>query len=421
LLFLAGAEFAMRGPVRAIYTATHFNDFLSPFIQAKAWTHGLDPYSAQILLRLWPPEAAHFLFLPKEVANGSLVANRGIPTAYPVTAFVLIAPFSVLPWNVAYALWLGLNLILFLLMMCALVALAGLSYHEQSAILLVAATLALAPFHTGIATGNVSLIAVELGVITIWTARQRHDIMSAILLAVSAGLKPQIGLCFLLYYLVRRRWRIFAVSLSILACIAALGLLRFEAGHTPWLQNYLNDNHVLLETGVLGNFTPVNPMRFGLINLQVALYPILGRVRLANGLAMLVGSILLAAWVVAMSRIRRDEDLELLDLGAIGVISLLPVYHRFYDAVLLVLPLCWVCISFRKSRMFAILSLLLMAPFLIPGGTLLEMMQTDGRIPSALANHWWWGIIVMPHQVWMLLLLSITFLWEMHTYRRPTQ
>jgi hypothetical protein len=421
LLFLAGAEFAMRGPVRAISTATRFNDFLSPFIQAKAWTHGLDPYSPEVLLRLWPPEAAHFIFLPKEVANGSLVAHRGIPTAYPVTAFVLIAPFSVLPWNVAYALWLGLNLILFLLMICALLALAGFSYHEQSAILFVAATLALAPFHTGIATGNVSLIAVELGVITIWTARRRHDIMGAILLAVSVGLKPQIGLCFLLYYLVRRRWRVFAVSLSILACIAALGVLRLEAGHTAWLQNYLNDNRVLLETGVLGNFTPVNPMRFGLINLQVALYPILGRVRLANGLAMLVGLILLGAWIVAMSRIRSDEDLELLDLGAIGVISLLPVYHRFYDAVLLVLPLCWVCISFRKSRMFAILSLLLMAPFLIPGGTLLERMQTDERIPSALAQHWWWGMIVMPHQVWMLLLLSVTLLWEMHTCRSSAQ
>jgi hypothetical protein len=245
--------------------------------------------------------------------------------------------------------------------------------------------------------------------------------MSAILLAVSVGLKPQIGLCFLLYFVVRRRWRVFAVSLSILACIAALGLLRLEASHTSWLQNYLNDNHVLLETGVLGNFTPVNPMRFGLINLQVALYPILGGVQLANGLAMLVGSILLAVWVVAMSRIRRDGDLELLDLGAISVISLLPVYHRFYDAALLVLPLCWVCISFRKSRMFAILSLLLMAPFLVPGGTLLEMMQADGRIPSALANHWWWGMIVMPHQVWMLLLLSVMLLWEMHIYRSPTQ
>jgi hypothetical protein len=36
LLILAGGEFVFRGPVRAIRTATQFNDFLSPYIQANA-------------------------------------------------------------------------------------------------------------------------------------------------------------------------------------------------------------------------------------------------------------------------------------------------------------------------------------------------------------------------------------------------
>ncbi len=416
LLLVTGTEFIVRGPERAIRTATHFNDFLSPFIQAKAWTHGLDPYSPQVLLKLWPAQAAHFLFLPKEVANGSLVANRGIPTAYPITALVLIAPFGVLPWNVAYALWVALNLVLFLLMICALVGLAGYSYVEPSAILLPAAILALAPFHTGIVTANVSLVAIELSIVAILAARRRYDTATAILLAVSAALKPQIGLCFLLYYLVRRRWRIFEVTVAILASVAALGLVRLELAHTPWLPNYLNDNHILLETGVLGNFTPVNPMRFGLINLQVALYPLLDRVRLANVLAMLIGASLLVVWLIFMSRISVDTDLELLDVSAIAIISVLPIYHRFYDAGLLVLPLCSAFICFRRARAFAILSLLLMVPFLVPGGTLLEIMQAEGRIPTALANHWWWRIIVMPHQVWLLLILSMVLLREMHTY-----
>jgi hypothetical protein len=406
----------MRGPERAVHTATHFNDFLSPFIQANAWIRGLDPYSPQVLLRLWPAQAPRFAFLPREVANGSLVANRGIPTPYPVTAFVLIAPFSVLPWNLAYAVWFGTNVILFLLMICALVALSGFSYIDQPTIVFVAATLALAPFHTGIVVANISLVAIELSIIAIWTARKRHDFTTAILLAVATGLKPQIGLCFLLYYLLRRRWRVFEITLTIFACIAALGLLRLEVSHTPWLGNYLNDNHVLLETGVLGNFTQVNPTRFGLINLQVGLYSLLGRVPLANVLAIVVGVTLLGAWTIIMCRTSTDKDLELLDFGTIAIISVLPIYHRFYDAALLVLPLCWVFISFRKARSFAVMSLLLMVPFLVPGGTLLEVAQNERRIPAAFTNHWWWGTIIMPHQVWLLLFLSVLLLWEMHLY-----
>lgn len=417
LLLLAGTEFIARGPVRAVRTATQFNDFLSPYIQANALVHGLDPYSPQVLLQLWPEQAIHFMFLPKEVANGTLVANRGFPTAYPITALVLIAPFSLLSWKIAYAIWLTLNLVLFGVMLRALVALTGFSYHEPRTLLMIAAILALAPFHTAIVTANVTLVTVELSIIGIWTARQHHDIATAFLLAVATGLKPQIGLCFLLYHLLHRRWRVGGIALALLAGMAALGLLRLEAGHTPWLSNYLSDNRILLETGVLGNFTTINPTRFGLINLQVALYPLFNSVRLTNGVAMAVGGILLIVWLVSMGRSEHRDDRELLELSAIAVISLLPVYHRFYDATLLALPLCWVFLSFRRARGFAVVSLLLMLPFLVPGGTLLETMQLSGRIPFTLSSHWWWQTFVMPHQVWMLLFLGILLSHEMNSHR----
>ncbi len=422
LLLLAVAEFMVRGPVRAIQTASGFNDFLSPYIQAKAFLHGLDPYSPQVLLKLWPVEASHFFFLPKEVANGTLVANRGIPTAYPITALVLVTPFGLLSWNAAYALWLTVNLALFVVMLLALVALARLSFREPSGILLVAATLALAPFHTGIVTGNVTLLAVELSVIAIWSARRRHDLAAGFLLAVAAGLKPQIGLCFLLYYLLRRRWRVTGAAAAVLGCVAAFGFVRLGVGHIPWLSNYLDDNRILLETGVLGNFTTINPTRFGLINLQVAMYPLLGSIRRTNFAAMAIGATLFSVWIVYLwsgrDRGEAGNDRELLDLSTIAVISLLPVYHRFYDATLLVLPLCWAFVWLRRERASAALSLGLMLPFLLPGGTLLETMQIAGRIPRVLTNHWWWEAVVMPHQVWALLFLSIVLLREMGTDRR---
>jgi len=416
LILAAGAEFVVRGPIRAVQNSTQFNDFLSPYIQADAWTRGLDPYGPQTLLKLWPAQAAHLQFIPREVADGSIIAKRGIPTAYPITSLVLVAPLSWLPWNLAYGLWFAINLALFGVMLSVLVELAGFSYRDIRGGLLIALVLALAPFHTGFVTGNVALVAVELGVVAVWTARQRHDIATAVLLAVSAGLKPQIGLCFLLYYLVRRRWRIFAGAAALLALFAAVGLLRLEVSHTPWFGNYLNDNHVLLESGILANFTPVNPMRFGLLNLQVILYSMVGSVGVANHLAELIGVVFLGAWllIVLQRRIRQDD---LLDLSAIAVMSLLPVYHRFYDAVLLVLPLCWVVASYRKARLPAILALLLMVPFLIPGGTILQTMQTDGHIPSSLAEHWWWDTIVMPHEIWALFLLSLLLLYEMAVHR----
>jgi hypothetical protein len=55
----------------------------------------------------------------------------------------------------------------------------------------------------------------------------------------------------------------------------------------------------------------------------------------------------------------------------------------------------------------------LLAPFLIPGGTLLETMQISGRIPASLSQHWWWEAFVMAHQVWALLILSMLLVRQM--------
>jgi hypothetical protein len=418
LLVLAASEFVVRGPVRASRTGASFNDFLSPYIQAKALVHRMDPYSPEVLLRLWPPEAAHFMFLPKEVAEGTLVANRGFPTAYPITALVLLMPFTVLPWSVASWFWFAANLLLYVIMLRAVLDLAGFFYLNRPAILLIAATLALAPFHTCLAAGNPTAIAVELSVIGFWQARLGNEIAAAVLFAVSAGLKPQIGLIFLFYYFLRRRRRLIVIAAVILAFAGAVGLLWLGANHTPWFENYVRDNRILFETGKLGNFTGINPIRFGLINLQVALYPLIGSVEWTNDVARTAGIILLICWLVGFTLAREHEGRELLELGALAVISLLPVYHRFYDASLLIVPLCWAFVSFEQNRRTEAAALLLMMPFLVPGGTILQTLQENGRIPVSLANRAWWQAFVMAHQVCVLLLLSLWLLGVMFSQRR---
>jgi hypothetical protein len=109
LVLCAAAEFAWRGPVRFVHS-TALNDFTSPYIQSKALLKGLDPYSPENLVKLWPEGSPRFVFLDKELADGSLVAKRGIPTAYPLTCLLLLAPFAVLPWKAACAAWLALLL-----------------------------------------------------------------------------------------------------------------------------------------------------------------------------------------------------------------------------------------------------------------------------------------------------------------------
>ena len=191
-----------------------------------------------------------------------------------------------------------------------------------------------------------------------------------------------------------------------------LAMARLAIGGTPWVQSYRMDNKVLLATGILSDFTERNPIRFSLINLQVLLYAILNHAAAANVLAVAISATLFGVWVVLVLRSRSLD--ALLPVGAVAVLSLFPVYHRLYDGFLLIFPLCWSLREFSApADKFARGTFLLILPFLVPGGSALEQLQVRGQIPEAIAHSWYWTCIVMPHQIWFLLLLSLLLLWRM--------
>jgi Glycosyltransferase family 87 len=413
LLLLTSIEFTIRGPVRAVHSGLQFNDFLSPYVQSKALVLGLDPYSPESLLRLWPKEAAQYEFLRKEVADGTILTKRGIPTAYPLPCLILIAPFTLLSWPEALLLWIALNIVCFLMMVFALLALIRLRLDDLRTYTFLILVLGLAPIHTGMALANMAILSTTLSVIAILSAIKREDITAGILLAVASGLKPQIGLCFVLYYLLLRRWRMVWVAGGIIIVITFIATVRLQITHIRWLTNYLLDNRALFANGILTDFTPRNPTRLGLVNLQLGLYPLVHSADIANALTYSVTAVFFVVWTVLVLK-RRAVREDLLFLSTITVISLLPIYHRFYDAAVLVLPVAW-CFGCQQlcKRSVKMAVILIVLPFLIPGGSLIESLQDSGRIPGWLLQRWWWNILIAPHQAWALLILAILLLCSM--------
>jgi hypothetical protein len=411
LLLIPGCVFILRGPWRSIRSGIVFNDLLSPYIQSRAWIKGLDPYSPQTLRLLWPRQAGQFQFLDREVTEGSITVRRGIPTAYPVTSFVLLAPIALLSWPTANLLWTAINTVLFTLALASLVTIAGWSRSDWRIFLFLALSLVLAPFHTGIATGNPAIVTTELGIIAMGLASCRRDELAGLVLALAIGLKPQIGLCFLLYYGLRQRWRLCSVTSALVVAFVATGVLRLGLDGA-WEQTYWTDNRALFSPGSLADFTERNPMRFSLINAQVLLYTLSGNSTVANIGAVLLGGGLFVVWLRHVRKCRQDSDL--LCIGSLCVISLLPIYHRLYDGALLVIPLCW-AISKVGGRVCtpAKVMLFLIIPFLLPGASMLEQMEDRGILPASLEHSTSWNAFVMSHQVWFLILMNVTLLYAM--------
>jgi hypothetical protein len=327
---------------------------------------------------------------------------------------VLLAPVAWLPWPVAHHVWLAISLMAFGLTVLSVAQRIGFHWQEKRTYCFLALALALAPFQTGLATGSIVIVAVGFCALAVLAADRQWNIAAGVWLAVAVALKPQIGLPFLVYFLLRRRGRVVTTGAILLAILAATAVFHLTMNHTSWGDSYRYDNTILFARGSLGDFTESNPLRFGLVNLQVLLYTFLPDRAGANLLALAIAGVLGLTWFFLLWR-RSDSKNEFLALAALTTLSLLPVYHRLYDASLLIFPLAWGLVALSGSRNgLAKGTLVLILVFLVPGGSALEQLRHTTHFVT-MQHSWWWAHIVMPHQVWALLFLSVLLLVAMRS------
>jgi hypothetical protein len=400
LLFLTTLEFTLRGPVRVVRREGTYNDLTGPYIGAKAWLKGVNPYSNDVFWTLWKESGG---------ADSNEQESIGSRTPYPWSCFLLLAPLSLLSWPTAGMLCGLLSVGMVVLSVWLLSGLFDLSVCGWRRWLFIALALALAPFHSGFGAGNLSMLAIALVLLSFWGSCTQRSTVAGLCCSLATCLKPPIGLFLFLYYALSRRWRVFGVALASTFLITLTAIVRLQAAGVPWVSSYLANSKLVL-TDPINGITAANPKRFQMVNLQVLCYAVTNNERTANLLALLIGCLALLSLAAVLSRARLRTP-RVLDVSALAVVSLLPVYHRYYDAALLILPLLWsLAPATTNSRTYRNLTLFLMSPFLIPGAWMLESLQNANRIPSYLTERWWWDTLVMAHQIWALLLLAVVLI-----------
>jgi Glycosyltransferase family 87 len=410
LLIASVLQFAVRGPLRLLHGGTGWNDFLSPYIQAKAWMHGDDPYSAQSLVKWWPPDNPRPPFVDVEAATGKLETKRGMPSPYPLTSLVLISSFAALPWQFAVSLWDGLSVAAVIIAALALLTIGGCCLSEMRSQVFLAATSALAPLHTGLATANPAVLAVSLTAAALWASHTGRKKTAGILLAVAICLKPTVAGGLLLYYLVRRYWSIVVTTCAAAAAIGLIGSTRLALAGVQWIPSYLENSRRMFAVGSVDDFTNAASLRFNMINSQVFFSGFFSNASISNLLSRVLAVMLLGCWIWLCFRRRTSSGL--LEVSAISILSLIAVYHRFYDATLLTIPLAWSLLIARK-RSALLATLATIAPFFVPGSTMLADLAGSGRIPASITSGWWWNAVVLPHEAWDLILMAFLFLYFM--------
>lgn len=403
LLAVMGAEFMVRGPIRFVrHGASRSTDFTAPYLGARALVRGLNPYSSDVF---WEMAAeAGWRVSPERDADD--FESR---SPYPLSAFAIITPVAGARWLVARTVTIAVLTALVLLAIVSLGSLAG--FHGDAAAvrrrLFLALALGLAPIHSALGTGNLVSAAVALSVLGAWLQARHRDVAAGLCLAIAAGIKPPIAAPLLGYALLRGRWTTLAVAAVELAVITGAAALRLHG--VPWVSGFLANNALLLSNSGM-DVIRWSDAQQQFVNLQYLGFFLSDNARLVAWTSWLVGGAFVGTWMVCVVR-RRQQPMSLLELSTAVVISLLPIYHRVYDAALLVLPLAWALSQTSPAtRRHRVITLLCVVPFFAPGSTILELQIQAGRIPAEIVGAWWWRAFVLPHQVWALLIMSIALL-----------
>jgi hypothetical protein len=398
IILLMLADFVFRGVVPA-FTSDR-NDFSDPYVGAWLWRHGENPYDVALV---------------NATARRLTHATLAVVPIYPPSTYLLVVPFSLLPWGWANQAWVLLSVIAVGITAGILVRIGGFPAASVKAWLVVAFIFAFAPFHTAIHIANAAPIAIACCFLAVYLATAGHDAAAGIMLAVATGLKPQLGIWIFVFYLLRRRWQLAQAGLLAGVALFVTAVVRIPLSLTALVANYRENLNYWFGPGGQNDFTTANPFRLPLVNLQVVLYPLVRSSISANLLAHAISISGMVVWAYFVFRGRvRSETLAISSLLALSFLS---VYHRVNDAGILTLALCWalgrVDHQLRSTRRAVLFLLLLL---LAPGQGVLTRLQPN--LAPWVAHSWWWNLVIAPYFVWALFALSAVLLYAVVVSRR---
>jgi hypothetical protein len=356
------------------------NDFAAPYIGARLLSEGKNPYAPDNFRQEWLR------------AGGSAEALKSAPTtnthpAYPLSTYAIMLPFRFLDWKSAiraleYVSILGLGVV-------GLLAAKATPPNWTDRTLVLLSVLLLAPFHTCFGTSNISLLAVEA---IAAAALLSSDGGRGVLLAIALCIKPQLAIFPFCWWLLLSNWTV--IGIASVGLVAAISSATLALRNVSWSADFSRNLAMFFSPGSPNDSGLQNPSRFELLNFQVIGHSI-GLNDLASNTLAITLALTLAALVWAAYR----RNSEFAGITAMTLISLLPVYQRFYNAGVVLLFVVFCLQQRRKEGLFLVVA------FLAPVGAAM-------RACFGLPSHTVLAIFAYSLDTWVLVAMIIFLVYQ---------
>ncbi|MGB6191711.1 MAG: glycosyltransferase family 87 protein [Terracidiphilus sp.] len=364
LMLLGSIFFLLFGVVLINRDSVPLNDFRTAYFSGLCLLEpGCHPFrEGDIELIYEKRQVDHPLVPPRD----RTVITRNI---YLPSAFAFTVPLALVPFRLALALW-GILIAVGSLFAAFLIWRVSAGYAPLLSAALIGFCLANSGsiFHFG----NVAGLVVPFCIFAVWCFMEDRYIPAAILcLTFGMALKPHdTGLVWLFFLLAGELYR--RRALQVLALFAALIVptVAWVTYISPdWLRQLAANLQVGSEPGGMNYPGAVHAVCM-LTNLQTITSFFWQSAHTYNLVAILICAPFVLVWAVLVGRSTPSREIVWFGLAAAAAFSMLPTYHRQYDAKLILLAVPAFAILWSRRGIAGWVSLFLTAAALFLNGDL---------------------------------------------------
>ena len=339
LLFLGGMVFLLLGCFLESTTPKSMNDFKASYYSAKCLLAHCDPYDPNNLTRLYHAEEGD------RSTDSAIYRTIATTNVYLPSSLIFMVPFAFLHYGAAHMLWIALIAASFLL---AAFLMWDIGADTSPVIAGCLVGLLLANSGLLIFTGNPAGVAVSMAVIAAWCfLRERFAYAGIACLVVSLAFKPHdAGLIWLFFLLAGRTYRKRALQTLALVIVITLPMAAWVTYLSPhWMQEVSSNLLPLSTHGGMNDPGPASSGGHGpgmITDLQTVISVFWDNPQFYNLVSYFICGPLLLVWMFVTVCNRPSISRAWFGLAAIAALTMLPIYHRQYDAelILLSVPAC---------------------------------------------------------------------------------
>ena len=361
-------------------------DFEMVYYASRCLIHHHDSYNEAEFLHSYRAETGEF---QSGAALSENFLKGGTRCIYSPPALFLVIPIAILPWLPAHILWMVLTAGCLVVAAFLVLDIAG-KFSNNLAVFLTC--FLLANCEILVAGGNTAGLAVGLCVIAAWCfLQERLTIVGIVALAVSLSIKPHDSGFVWLYFLLaggvyrRRAFQTFALVVF----LGVFAMVWVSVLAPNWPIEIGRNLAAISAPGGINDPGPAATTGSGphtIISLQSVISIFNDEPRVYSSATFAVCIPILLIWMFATFRSRFLPSQAYLGIAAIAAISMLPVYHRLYDAKILLLTIPACALLWAEGGLIGWLALLLTSVAIVSTGDIpaiiLQIVTSDLHIST---------------------------------------